>query len=96
MAFSMGVTFAYVATSAFILQSMNGLSPIMYSVDFAANAVGLALATLLAARLAGRVPTRIVITVGLAVDRRGRGPAAGRRPVVGHPADRCRWWRSSC
>jgi len=26
MAFSMGVTFAYVATSAFILQSMNGLS----------------------------------------------------------------------
>ena len=67
MAFSMGVTFAYVATSAFILQSMNGLSPIMYSVDFAANAVGLALATLLAARLAGRVPTRTVITVGLAV-----------------------------
>lgn len=50
----MGVTFAYVATSAFMLQSMNGLSPIMYSVDFAANAVGLALATLLAARLAGR------------------------------------------
>jgi DHA1 family bicyclomycin/chloramphenicol resistance-like MFS transporter len=67
MAFSMGVTFAYVATSAFILQSMNGISPIMYSVDFAANAVGLALATLLAARLAGRVPTRIVIAVGLAV-----------------------------
>ena len=67
MAFSMGVTFAYVATSAFILQSMNGLSPIMYSVDFAANAVGLALATLLAARLAGRVPTRSVITVGLVV-----------------------------
>ena len=67
MAFSMGVTFAYVATSAFILQSMNGLSPIMYSVDFAANAVGLVLATLLAARLAGRVPTRIVIAVGLAV-----------------------------
>ncbi len=67
MAFSMGVTFAYVATSAFILQSMNGLSPIMYSVDFAANAVGLALATLLAARLAGRVATRSVITAGLAV-----------------------------
>ncbi|MFV0451984.1 MAG: hypothetical protein ACK5LS_07040 [Propioniciclava sp.] len=28
MAFSMGVTFAYVATSAFILQSMNGLTPL--------------------------------------------------------------------
>lgn len=65
MAFSMGVCFAYVATSAFVLQSMNGLSPVMYAIDFAANAVGLTVATLLAARLAGRVPTRTVITVGL-------------------------------
>jgi MFS transporter, DHA1 family, multidrug resistance protein len=65
MSFSMGVTFAYVATSAFILQTMNGLSPILYSLDFAANAVGLAAATLLAARLAGRVPTRVVIGAGL-------------------------------
>ena len=66
MAFSMGVTFAYVATSAFILQSMNGLTPMMYSVLFAANAVGLALATLAAGRMAGRVRTRTVITIGLA------------------------------
>ena len=65
MSLSMGVTFAYVATSAFVLQSMNGLSPIAYSIDFAANAVGLTLATLGAARLAGRVPTRTVIAVGL-------------------------------
>jgi len=65
MAFSMGVTFAYVATSAFILQSMNGLTPMAYSVVFAANAVGLALATLAAGQLAGRVRTRRVITVGL-------------------------------
>ena len=65
LAFSMGVTFAYVATSAFVLQSMNGLSPRVYSLDFAANAVGLTAATLLAARLAGRVPTRTVIAGGL-------------------------------
>jgi DHA1 family bicyclomycin/chloramphenicol resistance-like MFS transporter len=65
MASSMGVTFAYVATSAFVLQSMNGLSPVAYSVDFAGNAVGLTLATLAAARLAGRVRTRAVIAVGL-------------------------------
>lgn len=32
-AFSMEVTFVYVATSAFILQSMNGLSPLLYSAD---------------------------------------------------------------
>jgi len=66
MAFSMGVTFAYVATSAFVLQSMNGLSPVVYSIDFAANAVGLTIATLIAARLAAQVPTREVIAVGLA------------------------------
>ncbi|MGZ0147413.1 multidrug effflux MFS transporter [Kribbella sp. WER1] len=64
-AFSMGTIFAYVATSAFVLQSMNGLSPIAYSVDFAANAVGLTLATLAAARLADRIPTRVLVGAGL-------------------------------
>jgi DHA1 family bicyclomycin/chloramphenicol resistance-like MFS transporter len=61
---AMGALFAYVATSAFVLQSMNGLSPIAYSVDFAANAGGMTVAALVAARLAGRVPTRAVILVG--------------------------------
>jgi DHA1 family bicyclomycin/chloramphenicol resistance-like MFS transporter len=78
MAFSMGVTFAYVATSAFVLQSMNGLSPMTYSVDFAANAVGLTLATLAAARLAGKVATRAVIATGLAATA-----AAGVLMLVG-------------
>lgn len=61
---SMGMIFAYVATSAFVLQSMNGMSPIGYSVDFAANAVGMTVASFVAARLAGRVATRTVIAVG--------------------------------
>jgi MFS transporter, DHA1 family, multidrug resistance protein len=61
----MGVTFAYVATSAFILESMNGVAPIVYSVDFATNPVGLAVVTLLSARLAGRVPASRLIAVGL-------------------------------
>ncbi|MFF0270250.1 multidrug effflux MFS transporter [Kribbella sp. NPDC004536] len=64
-AFSMGTIFAYVATSAFVLQSMNGLSPMLYSVDFAFNAVGLTIATLVAARLADRVRTRAVVAAGL-------------------------------
>ena len=64
-AFSMGTIFAYVGTSAFVLQSMNGLSPVLYSVDFAFNAVGLTVATLVAARLADRVPTRAVVAAGL-------------------------------
>jgi MFS transporter, DHA1 family, multidrug resistance protein len=61
---AMGALFAYVATSAFVLQSMNGMSPIGYSIDFAVNAVGMTLAALAAARLAGRVATRKVILVG--------------------------------
>jgi DHA1 family bicyclomycin/chloramphenicol resistance-like MFS transporter len=61
---AMAALFAYVATSAFVLQSMNGMSPIAYSVDFAANAGGMTVAALLAARLAGRVATRTVILVG--------------------------------
>jgi DHA1 family bicyclomycin/chloramphenicol resistance-like MFS transporter len=61
---AMGALFAYVATSAFVLQSMNGMSPIAYSADFAANAGGMTVAALLAARLAGRVATRTVIFGG--------------------------------
>jgi DHA1 family bicyclomycin/chloramphenicol resistance-like MFS transporter len=61
---AMGALFAYVATSAFVLQSMNGMSPLGYSVDFAVNAGGMTLAALAAARLAGRVGTRKVILVG--------------------------------
>lgn len=61
---AMGAVFAYVATSAFVLQSMNGISPIGYSVDFAANAGGMTVASFVAARLAGRVATRTVIAVG--------------------------------
>jgi DHA1 family bicyclomycin/chloramphenicol resistance-like MFS transporter len=61
---AMGALFAYVATSAFVLQSMNGLSPIGYSIDFAVNAGGMTIAALAAARLAGRIATRKVILVG--------------------------------
>jgi DHA1 family bicyclomycin/chloramphenicol resistance-like MFS transporter len=56
--------FAYVATSAFILQNMNGLSPVAYAIVFAANAGGMTIAALVSARLAGRVPTRRVIFIG--------------------------------
>jgi DHA1 family bicyclomycin/chloramphenicol resistance-like MFS transporter len=61
---AMGALFAYVATSAFVLQSMNGLSPVAYSIDFAANAAGMTVAALIAARLAGRVGTRKLILLG--------------------------------
>lgn len=62
---TMSALFAYVATSAFVLQTINGVSPMVYSVDFAANATGMTVAALAAARLAGRVPTRAVVLAGL-------------------------------
>lgn len=65
-AFSMGTTFAYVATSAYVLQSMNGLTPLQYSVDFAVNAAGMTAASLVAARYADRLPARVFVTAGLA------------------------------
>src|SRR4051794_7043594 len=43
---------------------MNGMSPIAYSTSFAANAAGMTVAALVAARLAGRVATRKVIFAG--------------------------------
>jgi DHA1 family bicyclomycin/chloramphenicol resistance-like MFS transporter len=61
------VVFAYVSSSAFILENVDGLGPIQYSFDFAGNASAASLAALLAARLAGRVPTRRVIGVGQAI-----------------------------
>ncbi|MCU1473014.1 multidrug effflux MFS transporter [Amnibacterium sp.] len=58
------VVFAYVSSSAFILEDVNGLGPIQYSIDFAGNAAAASIAALLAARLARRVPTRRVIGAG--------------------------------
>ena len=43
---------------------MNGLSASQYAFVFAANAVGMTVASLVAARLAGRVQTRLVILMG--------------------------------
>lgn len=65
-AFSLGTTFAYVATSAYAQQSMNGLTPLQYSVDFAVNAAGMTAAALVAARYADRLPARLFVKVGLA------------------------------
>ncbi|TCC44209.1 Bcr/CflA family efflux MFS transporter [Kribbella capetownensis] len=61
---AMGALFAYVATSAFVLQTMNGLSPFAYSIDFAVNATGMTAAALVSARLAGHVSTRKLILTG--------------------------------
>ncbi len=79
---AMGALFAY-ATSAFVLQNMNVLSPTGYSIDFAVNPGGMTITALAAARLAGRVATRKVILIGTFLGRRGqtRVPYAGLVPT---------------
>jgi DHA1 family bicyclomycin/chloramphenicol resistance-like MFS transporter len=81
---TMAGVFAYVSTSAFILETINGLSPLVYSLDFAGNAAASAIVTLIAARLAGLVPTRRLILIGQVIGIAGGiGLLAGG--LVGSP-----------
>jgi DHA1 family bicyclomycin/chloramphenicol resistance-like MFS transporter len=50
LSFAQAVMFAYIASSPFIFQEHYGISPMAYSIIFAANAVALALGNLIAAR----------------------------------------------
>jgi DHA1 family bicyclomycin/chloramphenicol resistance-like MFS transporter len=50
LSFSTAVMFSYIASSPFIFQEHYGVSPIMYSIIFAVNAVALTIGNLLSAR----------------------------------------------
>jgi DHA1 family bicyclomycin/chloramphenicol resistance-like MFS transporter len=50
LSFSMATMFAYIASSPFIFQERYGVSPVAYSVIFAANAVALTIGSLLSVR----------------------------------------------
>lgn len=63
--------FAYIAASPFILQSMLGFSPAMFSLVIAADGIGLMIASAIAAKLAVRYsPVRLMI-VGLSITTLG-------------------------
>jgi len=66
-AFGMAIMMAYISASPFIYQTMIGLSPVGYGIAFAANAVGMMVATTLSARLVSRVTVRALTATGLAV-----------------------------
>lgn len=58
----LGAMFAYIAGSPFVLQTRYGLSSQVFSVVFAANALGIIAAGLLSGRLVGRVsPERLLV-----------------------------------
>ncbi|MYW91744.1 multidrug effflux MFS transporter, partial [Amycolatopsis rubida] len=62
-----GALFAYISGSPFVFQDGYGLSPAVYSLVFATNAVGTVLAGALFARLAGRVRLNTLLTIGVLV-----------------------------
>ncbi len=57
-----GVLFAYIGASSFVLQNVFGLSPQQYSLDFAANSVGIFLMSNVTRHLVARVgPGRLLL-----------------------------------
>ena len=63
-AFTFAAMFAYISGSPFVLQTLHGLSPQLYSVVFAVNAVGLVTAAQVSGRLVGRVRPVTLLGVG--------------------------------
>ncbi len=62
---------AYIAGSSFVLQDIYGLSPQAYSLFFAANGLGLVLATHVNRRLIGRVSPRTLMVAGMLMTTAG-------------------------
>ena len=62
----MGGMFAYIAGSSFVLQNVYGLSPQVYGVVFALNALGLIIGAQVNGRVVGRIGPSALLTAGLA------------------------------
>ncbi len=69
--FAFAGQFAYIAASAFLIQSVLGVSPLGYSIVFGINGAGLILAGLVTARLSGRWRERSIIALGLSIEGAG-------------------------
>jgi DHA1 family bicyclomycin/chloramphenicol resistance-like MFS transporter len=70
-ALGFGAMFAYITASPFVLEDIHGLSPQVFSVVFAANALGLMAAARLSAQLAHRARPRALVALGLAISTAG-------------------------
>lgn len=66
-AFSFAVMMAYISASPFLYQDMMGLSSTAYGCAFGANALALMAASGMSAKLADRLPTRTVLTIGISI-----------------------------
>lgn len=65
--FTFGAMMAYVSASPFLYQTVMSLRAEEYALCFGINAAGLVVAGLISARLVGRIPLRLTITVALSV-----------------------------
>jgi DHA1 family bicyclomycin/chloramphenicol resistance-like MFS transporter len=63
--FAFGVIFAYIAGSSFVLENVYGLSPQMFSLVFALNAVGLITASQINGHFVGRLGSSRLLGIGL-------------------------------
>ncbi|MGE8080778.1 multidrug effflux MFS transporter [Peribacillus loiseleuriae] len=59
--------FAYISGSPFVLQSIYGASPQMFSLIFAINGIGIIISSQITGRLAGRISERKLFVVGLCI-----------------------------
>jgi MFS transporter, DHA1 family, multidrug resistance protein len=77
-----GAIFAYIAGSPFVLEDIFGISPQLFGVLFACNAVGLVVASQAGGRVVGRYGPQRLLTIGVAA---GTATGAGLLlTVLGH------------
>jgi MFS transporter, DHA1 family, multidrug resistance protein len=65
--FASAAMFAYIAGSPFVIQNIFGVSPQMFSMFFAINGLGIIIAGQITGRVAGRVPERKLLAIGLSL-----------------------------
>lgn len=63
--------FAYIAGSPFVIQTIYGLSPLGFSLIFAANGLGIVVAGRISSKLAGRITPRRLLAAGLSMSLLG-------------------------
>jgi MFS transporter, DHA1 family, multidrug resistance protein len=65
--FAMGAMFAYISGSPFVIQTLFGASPQMFSIIFAINGIGIILASQITGKLAGKIKESSLLSAGLAI-----------------------------
>ena len=87
---ALAAMFAYIAGSPFVVETIYGASPQVFSLIFGTNALGIVVAGQLSALLVDRVGPRRLVAVGLSTS------ATGALVLLGARGRRRRAWSASC